>query len=1409
MKRLFSLLLCTALMLAGGVAWAQGELLFGETFNQYATNWQPDSVEVSANGYYVKEYAAGEKGLLLPLGARVSTVQKKVRVTGDFCVSFDVMGEKQGFTGNLTAAGPKGSMTALAFRSDKGITSGEGKRLGGYSLSQMTNVEIAFHIAEKTIDIYLDKKAVLSDWPVYSMNLSGDVTVGFSFRGESDEAGVLLDNLNIVDGPKPLKSYPVAAYNPEVGEEVKREETQIGNKILLYADFETKNPFATTSFETGNKILLQKEADGNGVLLYERLEDTRHFYSDVSLGETAYPALVMEMDIKLLENSTSFMFFIFRDNNGLFSENMSISSGRLSASGRSVGTMLAGKWYKVACAFDFYKNTYQVYLDGEKVLENVPLANPQLGQPTLVRTSVKQTASVKFATDNYHIYEGTEPKIFTAEEIEEQFGVTTQDIYPSENNEMELLKGKIGLHLRSGILYRDGVKTLLPVRPYLERETPMVPVRAVCEAAGETVAFDAETQTVRVGDKAAFTIGERVMNTPSGEIELPAATALREDTTFVPLEPLVKQGLQKELFLDSTAISSGMAIISDQPFMPPNNLKALNDFLFYYRPSMEQIQQSFETQNTEGEHPRILARKQDFDKLRGEVKTSAVKQKWAQELLRKADEALGTDGGSIADLAMAYQLTGEQKYADQGYVAMKKLLDGYIWITAQYLDVGCNCCSVAIGYDWMYEALTPEQRKTIEQGLYDQALSDVLQWYLGQKGSPSTFATRNNNWNAVCNGGVCVGALALMDVYPEECRKIVQCAMRALEYTIHNYAPDGAWFEGPSYWSYGTSYLVYMLASLDSALGTDYAISTAEGLSKSGEFELQMQSTVGIFSFADAGDANDYNSILYWFGKKYDRPEISAATYYKSGMLDVYGLLWYDSEINPEDFAFDKDSYYCGAEVVTMRERWKGDMETFVGFKGGRSVAEHTHLDLGSFVFDSMGQRWAVDMGKDNYSLPGYWETTLARWKLFRMRAASHNTVVINPQANDPADHNLNSRADVVRMESAPRGAIGVLDMTQPLQNDAQSARRGFFFTDDRKSLVVRDELTIPAASDIWWLFYTYANDISIDGSTVRLMQNGRTLRLEYSCNADAELLWEDALPLPGTTPLASGESVNQGIKRLALKIRGKGKVNITVKLTPEYIKGSSLAEYDKSMDSWKLPEGELGEEQEIPPALQLDAIYYGEEKLKEFDPSVYAYTVQAYEGQTDLPEIRAESSRFAVEVQKGGEPFEPVKIKVADREQPSLYSVYIINYEVIPKPAWFAGKTSLQVQKLTVSSIPQPANAPIHLLDGNLDTRWSAEGKGQWAKFDLGSVQKVDGAMMSFYLGDQRSQNLTVSVSEDDVDYKEVFNGASSGTTADYEEYAFEGTMARYIKITYNETTGGAWNSPTEVVFFQKGGQS
>ena len=53
------------------------------------------------------------------------------------------------------------------------------------------------------------------------------------------------------------------------------------------------------------------------------------------------------------------------------------------------------------------------------------------------------------------------------------------------------------------------------------------------------------------------------------------------------------------------------------------------------------------------------------------------------------------------------------------------------------------------------------------------------------------------------------------------------------------------------------------------------------------------------------------------------------------------------------------------------------------------------HLDLGSFVFDNFGQRWAIDLGADNYGLPGYF-TSPKRWSYYRLGTEGHNTITIN-----------------------------------------------------------------------------------------------------------------------------------------------------------------------------------------------------------------------------------------------------------------------------------------------------------------------------------------------------------------------------------------------------------------------------
>ena len=86
---------------------------------------------------------------------------------------------------------------------------------------------------------------------------------------------------------------------------------------------------------------------------------------------------------------------------------------------------------------------------------------------------------------------------------------------------------------------------------------------------------------------------------------------------------------------------------------------------------------------------------------------------------------------------------------------------------------------------------------------------------------------------------------------------------------------------------------------------------------------------------------------------------------------------------------------YYPADVVTLRTRWQDGEATFMGFKAGEMGASHGNLDAGSFVLDALGTRWAVDLGGDDYALPGYFGSQ--RWTYYRLRAEGHNTLVINP----------------------------------------------------------------------------------------------------------------------------------------------------------------------------------------------------------------------------------------------------------------------------------------------------------------------------------------------------------------------------------------------------------------------------
>jgi hypothetical protein len=212
------------------------------------------------------------------------------------------------------------------------------------------------------------------------------------------------------------------------------------------------------------------------------------------------------------------------------------------------------------------------------------------------------------------------------------------------------------------------------------------------------------------------------------------------------------------------------------------------------------------------------------------------------------------------------------------------------------------------------------------------------------------------------------------------------------------FAPDGAWKEGPGYWNYATSYNVVFLAGLQTALGTDFGLSRIGAFEQTGLFPIYLTGPLGrTFNYADGGDHTIFAPQMFWLAREFKQP-VLAWYERRATSPSALDLLWFDQAgTGPKAAGLPLDKYFRGAEVAVLRSDWDNPQALFVGFKAGDNKANHSHLDLGSFVFDAAGVRWAMDLGADDYNLPGYFGGK--RWNYYRLRAEGQNTPVINPDA--------------------------------------------------------------------------------------------------------------------------------------------------------------------------------------------------------------------------------------------------------------------------------------------------------------------------------------------------------------------------------------------------------------------------
>ena len=532
--------------------------------------------------------------------------------------------------------------------------------------------------------------------------------------------------------------------------------------------------------------------------------------------------------------------------------------------------------------------------------------------------------------------------------------------------------------------------------------------------------------------------------------------------------------------------------------------------------------------------------------------------------------------------AMAFRLTGDTRFANFARDVMLRAAAFPDWNPSHFLDTAEMACALALGYDWLFDQLTSEERRTIKTALLEKALRYAPEAY-GSAHRPQFlhFVTDHHNWNQVCNGGLLLAALALADEKPELARLVIGGVRKSLPLAMAPYEPDGAYPEGPVYWGYGTRYNVYLLAALESALGTDFGLGSSPAFHRTALYRVHMASATGqSFNYADGRSRLGADDALTWLAQRYRHPYAMAANRRWLGELlrqppddeterfVALHAVWFP-ERQP-DAAITRpplDAHFRGpSELAVFRSAWDDPRALWVGFKAGSNSVNHAHLDLGTFTLDADGIRWAVDLGRDDYNLPGYWERATVksqRWQYFRLNNHGHNTVTPGTLLQEPA-----AVAPILHFASTPARAFAVADLTTAYPGAATRFLRGLAMLDRNRVLVQDDVTGLAPGVPLTWRMLT-ATNVTLDSPRrATLTHAGRTLTLEILQPSSAAFIARHAKP-PTVV-----ENQNKGITVIEATLPAaetRRDVRIAILLTPiGELWGTSEAPEIVALEKWK-----------------------------------------------------------------------------------------------------------------------------------------------------------------------------------------------------------------------------------------------
>ncbi len=467
-------------------------------------------------------------------------------------------------------------------------------------------------------------------------------------------------------------------------------------------------------------------------------------------------------------------------------------------------------------------------------------------------------------------------------------------------------------------------------------------------------------------------------------------------------------------------------------------------------------------------------------------------------------------------LGTAWQMTGDEKYAERAWQELENVCAYDDWCTGHFLATAEMAFAVAIGYDWLFDYLSDMQKSLLAETVLEYAVKPAL----SKNYLKNWFTWSKNNWNSICYGGIGIACMAFGSCFPDEAAEFLEMCYENMPVAFENFTPDGVYAEGPGYSNSGMNAIVYFTATSRNCFGTDYGLSDIDGFRQLGNFPAYITTPTGVFNFGDNKNRMCFTPVMHWYATEYDAPllavyqmqdmpekfvaDVSDSTERTSGgREDALSLLWYNrsytlqsADFSDEPLAIKLNSD-LGQDLVFMRNAYLDKNATFAGIKGGYNGINHGDLDIGTFVFDSMGERWAEELGPGRYDAPNYFLNLPAggRWKNYSKRAEGQNTLVINPDYTLDDQYAL-AQSEFTSFSESEDGGVCTLDMTDAYRmNGATDVTREFELYNSRTSLKITDKIKCITSSEIYWFMHTRAQiDIQQGGKAAILTLNGKQM---------------------------------------------------------------------------------------------------------------------------------------------------------------------------------------------------------------------------------------------------------------------------------------------------------------------------